>query len=177
MFETKTTFAAACGAAVLMLCGCTTTGMGGGDITQKGKAPEPVMFSWKSTDGGITGSMTATLPTSTYQGRFVQITQQTQSQTLAPLWEGYPPGWGDWSYWGWAGGMGPGMGMPPPMGGVYDAVQFNTVYSGKVLANLKDLAGHQMRCRLHMLNPPQGMSGGGTGECQIQNGATFQANF
>ncbi|HEY2256048.1 MAG TPA: hypothetical protein VGI11_10455 [Variovorax sp.] len=159
--------------AVVALTGCTTTGVGGGDITQKGKAPEPVMFTWKSTDGGITGTMTATLPTATYQGPFLQVTQQTQSEAFAPMWAGYPPGWSDWSYWGWGGGMG-GMGM----GGMYDSVQFATVYSGKVIANLKSLSGtSQIRCRLHMLHPSQGMSGGGTGECQLSGGATFQANF
>lgn len=168
----KSQAAAALGAALLILAGCTTTGMGGGDITQKGKSPEPVLFSWKSTDGGITGTMTATLPNAIYQGRFVQITQQTRSETMAPLWEGYPPGWGDWPYWGWTGPM-----APMPMGGMYDAVQFATVYSGKVLANLKTTNGGQMRCRLHMLHPQQGMSGGGTGECQIQGGASFTANF
>lgn len=180
MLNQKTKITAAIGAALLLLGGCTTTGMGGGDIAQKGKAPEPVLFAWKSTDGGITGTMTATLPASTYQGRFVQITQQTQSSQLLPMWEGYPPGWGDWPYWGWSGGMGPGapLGMGMPMGGaMYDAVQFNTVYSGKVVANLKSINGGQMRCRLHMLNPPAGMAGGGLGECQIQGGATFPAKF
>ena len=162
---------AALSAAAVLLAGCTTTGVGTGDITQKGKPAEAVKFTWKSTDGGITGTMTASLPAAVYSGPFVQITQRTEAQALAPLWAGYPPGWTDWSYWGY-GGMNMGMGMP-----MYDAVQFSTVYTGKVLANLKTPAGGQMRCRLHMLVPSQGMSGGGTGECQILNGATIQANF
>ena len=135
-------------AAALLLAGCTTTGMGGGEIIQKGQPDKPVLFSWKSTDGGITGTMTATLPTATFQGPFLQITQQTQGDAMAPMWGGgWPVGWSDWSYWGYGSvaGMG-GMGMMPG----FDSVQFATVYSGKVIANLKSPQGGLMRCRLHM---------------------------
>ena len=157
---------AAAAAAAILLGGCTSTGMGGGDIVQQGKPAVPVLFSWKSSDGGITGSMTATLPAATYQGRFLQVTRQTQSDALAPMWGDFPTGWSDWSYWGMGG-----------MGGTYDPVQFATIYSGKVIATLKSVTGSQMRCRLHMLKPDQGMSGGGAGECQILGGATIQASF
>lgn len=53
--------------AALVLGACTTTGMGGGELTRQGQAEEPVLFSWKSGDGGISGSMVATLPDATYQ--------------------------------------------------------------------------------------------------------------
>ena len=175
MRRLKRSAAAVAAAAGLVLAGCTTTGKGGGEIVQKGQPDKPVLFSWKSTDGGITGTMTATLPTATFQGPFLQITQQTRSDAMAPMWGGgWPVGWSDWSYWGYGSvaGMG-GMGMMPG----FDPVQFATVYSGKVIANLKSPQGGLMRCRLHMLKPQQGMSGGGTGECQIQGGATIQASF
>ncbi len=62
------------------------------------------------------------------------------------------------------------------MGG-FDAVQFTTMYSGKVIATLTSPSGPPMRCRLHMMRPEQGMAGGGAGECQISGGPTIQATF
>ena len=151
--------------AALLLGACATTGMGGGDLTTKGNAEQPVLFTWKSDNGGISGTMTASLPGATYQGRFFQITQQTQRETLQPLWNGWSEGWPDWPYWGY-GGYGP-----------YDVTQFITRYTGKVVANLATADGHKMRCRLHMIDPPRGMSGGGEGECQIAGAGTIHAKF
>lgn len=151
--------------AALLLGACTTVGMGGGDLTMKGKSEKPVLFSWKSDNGGISGSMTATLPGATYQGRFFQITRQTQRETLQPLWEGWPEGWSDWDYWGY-GAYGP-----------YDVTQFITRYTGKVVANLHTDAGKKLRCRLHLINPSRGMAGGGEGECQVSSGGTIHAMF
>lgn len=152
-------------AASLMLAACASTGMGGGELARKGKADEPVLFSWKSNDGGITGNMVATLPDATYRGRFFQITQQTQREIISPLWDGWDLGWGDWSYWGYE-GIGP-----------IDATQFITRYSGKVVANLRTDGGKSMRCRLHMTHPTQGMAGGGEGECQLKGGGVVHAKF
>lgn len=109
--------------------------------------------------------MAATLPDATYQGRFFQITQQTQRQVIDPLWEGWTRGWRDWPYWGFG------------TYGAYDITQFITRYSGKVVANLQTDAGKRMRCRLHLIAPARGMSGGGEGECQVQGGGTVHAKF
>jgi len=149
----------------LLLGACTTTGMGGGELTHKGKPDEPVLFSWNSPDGGITGTMVATLPGATFKGRFFQITQQTKRQLIAPLWDGWSPGWIDWPYLG-HGPYGPD-----------DVTEFITRYSGKVVANLQTDAGKRMRCRLHLIVPERGMSGGGEGECQIQGASTIHAQF
>lgn len=152
-------------ATLLTLAACASSGMGGGELSRRGKAEEPVLFSWQSTDGGITGTMAATLPGATYQGRFFQITEQTQKLTIAPLWDGWEPGWRDWPYWGY-GALGP-----------YDVTQFVTRYTGKVVANLRSDAGKRMRCRLHLAAPARGMAGGGEGECQIQGGGVVHAGF
>ena len=42
--------------AAITLSACTTMGTGTGSVSPGG---EPVKFSWKSTDGGITGTMSA----------------------------------------------------------------------------------------------------------------------
>ena len=149
--------------AALLLGACATTGMGGGELARKGKADAPVLFTWKSDDGGLTGTMTAALPGATYKGGFFQITQQTRRELIAPLWNGWMPAWSDWPYWG-------------PLG-PYDITQFITRYSGKVVANLHTDAGQRMRCRLHLVVPARGMAGGCDGECQLQGGGTVHAKF
>lgn len=148
-----------------LLAACATSGMGGGELARKGAADEPVLFSWKSSDGGITGTLVATLPNATYQGRFFQITQQTQRQVIAPLWIGWDEGWRDWPYWGYG------------TIGASDVTQFITRYSGKVVANLLTDDGKRMRCRLHLVAPARGMAGGGEGECQLQPGGVVHAKF
>ncbi len=150
----------------LMLGACTTSGMGGGELSRPGKPDESVLYSWKSNDGGITGTMVATLPNATYQGRFFQITQQTVSDSMAPMWDGWNAGWTDWPYWD-----------GEPYGGPYDWTQFSTRYSGKVIANLQTDSGRRMRCRFHLIQPMQGMSGGGDGVCQVQGGGVVHAQF
>ena len=150
--------------ASLLLGACASSGTGTGELVRGGK-PQAVPFTWNSTDGGIAGTMAATLPGAVYTGRFVQITRQTQSDVMAPMWGGWAPGWPDWPYWGYGGPA------------AFDVTQFSTVYSGKVIANLSTPTGSNMRCRLHMLQPMQGMAGGGTGECQLYNGPTIQAIF
>lgn len=151
--------------AALMLGACTTTGMGGGELITQSQRREPVQFSWTSEDGGISGTMLATLPGSTYQGRFFQITQQTRREILTPLWVGWNNGWNDWPYWG------------GPYPGGFDTTQFVTHYSGKVLANLSGTDGQRMRCRFVLMSPSRGMAGGGQGECQLSNGSTVDAVF
>ncbi len=156
---------AASALALTVLAGCTTTGMGRGEMITQGRLAEPVKFSWKSTDGGLSGSMVATLPDATYTGRFFQITRQTQQETLAPMWDGWSAGWYDWPY---------GDQSYPPM---YTATQFVTYYSGKVVANLATGDGQRMRCRFHLANPAKGMSDGGLGECQLADGRIISATF
>ncbi len=156
--------ALAVGAAVL-LAACATTGVGDGDLQRKSGPDQPVQFSWQSRDGGISGTMVAVLPGATYSGPFFQVTQQTERQSVTPLWNGWVEGWRDWPYWGW-GAYGP-----------YEWTQFTTRYTGKVLANLATTDGKRMRCRLHLANPASGMSGGGDGECQLQGGGVVHARF
>ncbi len=156
---------AASALALMVLAGCTTTGMGRGEMTTKGKPVEPVRFTWKSTDGGMSGTMVATLLDATYTGRFFQITRQTRHETLAPMWNGWSEGWNDWPYWS------------QPYPALYDATQFITHYTGKVVANLATSNGQRMRCRFHLGHPANGMTDGGQGECQLSGGGIISAVF
>lgn len=151
--------------ATMALAACTTTGIGGGQVAAEGAALQPVAFTWTSTDGGISGAMTAILPGQTFQGRFFQITQQTRTDALDPLWMHWRRGWHDWPYWGY------------PAGSPYPTTQFITHYTGKVVATLEAPDQQRMRCRFHMVNPVRGMSGGGEGQCQLTDGRSVRADF
>ena len=150
---------------MLALVACTTTGFGAGQLAGPGAQEEPVTFSWSSTDGGMSGAMTAALPNVSYQGRFFQITQQTRGEMLTPLWTHWNRGWYDWPYWS-------GPGSPS-----YPATQFITFYSGKVVATLESPGKQRMRCRFHLVEPVRGMSGGGEGQCQLSDGRLVRATF
>jgi len=140
----------------LLLAGCATTGTGHGDVQKSGTVP--VSFHWNSTDGGISGTMSASLsPGRSFSGEFVEMTTETHIDDLDHMWHGWAPGWGAW-------GPGPANG-------------FVRSYSGRVLANLSDANGEHMRCRFRLADPPSGMSGGGSGECQVAGGETIDATF
>jgi hypothetical protein len=150
---------------LVALTACTTTGIGGGQLSGAGVSDEAVRFNWKSTDGGITGSMQAVLPDQTFAGRFFQITQQTRADMLNPLWTHWRAGWYDWPYWGGYAGV------------AYPTTQFITHYSGKVVATLEAPDQQRMRCRFHLVEPAHGMAGGGEGECQLSAGRLVRATF
>jgi len=150
---------------MLSLSGCTVMGTGGGQMSGAGASEQPVEFSWMSTDGGISGTLAASLPGDTFEGRFFQITSQTRAETLDPLWVHWRRGWHDWSYWG------------PPWTPPYPTTQFITHYSGKVVATLTSSTGQRMRCRFHLSAPAMGMRGGGEGQCQLSDGRQVSAVF
>jgi hypothetical protein len=151
-------------AAPLLLCAavalsaCTTMGSGTGSVSP---GNEPVAFSWKSTDGGISGTMSAVLDNAqTFSGPYHQITRDVSVNELAPMWSGWDYGWSDWDYWG-----------PFPQAG------FATEYSGRVMANLQAADGQRLRCRFSLNHPIDGMGGGGQGKCQLQGGRSVDAVF
>lgn len=162
--------AARCAVVALMAlaaAGCNTlsTGSGEGDVVAKG-AGAPVSFTWQSRDGGITGDLTAVVGGASYQGRFLQITRETTSDAIGPVWGGWYGGWGGW-YGGWG----------EPFAGPPDLPTFSRAYTGKVVATLRTGNGQSMRCRFDLAKPSTGMSGGGQGECQISDGRRIDATL
>jgi hypothetical protein len=149
----------------LSACAMPSAGMGGGDLISGDQHEQPVLFSWQSTDGGITGTLMATLPTRTFTGPFMEITLRTPREVLSPFWSGWNEGWGDWPYGvvGWD--------------GVSASEQFTRYYSGKVIANLHDAGGQAMRCRFELQDALQGMRSGGHGQCQFADGKILNATI
>jgi hypothetical protein len=144
----------------LALGACTTLGTGTGE-TSPGNSP--VSFDWRSTDGGVTGTMTASFPGgATFTGPYLEVTNTALSTSFDPMWAGWRTGWTDWDY---------GFGGPWAFDGT------TTTYSGKVVANLQGSSSQRMRCNFDLNDPPSGMDGGGQGKCQIAGGATIDAVF
>lgn len=140
---------------------CTTMGVGTGTTRGGGS---PVDFTWTSS-GAVDGAMTATLEGTgqTFSGKFFQVTSETRTDNLDPLWIGWHRS-RDWPYWG--SDWGPGWGS-----------SFMTHYSGRVLANLSTTTDEHMRCNFQLVHPSRGMSGGGQGRCQIPGDKTIDATF
>jgi len=145
--------------AAIALSACTTVGTGSGSVSPGGA---PVTFAWKSTDGGTSGTMSATLADGqAFSGPYLQITHEVRREDFDPLRAGWDHGWNKWG-----GGWGP-----------FPEAGFSTEYSGRVMANLQGSDAQRMRCRFHLNNAVEGMGGGGQGECQFSGGRTVAAVF
>jgi hypothetical protein len=98
-----------------------------------------------------------------YSGQYFEITKDTTTDSVGPLWYGWVPGWGyggGWDYWG-----------------AYPTPDFITHYTGRVVANLGSPSGAHMRCKFVLVHPDDGMNGGGSGQCQLPDGTSIDANF
>jgi hypothetical protein len=144
--------------AAAALTGCTTVGIGNGEL-RPGRTP--VQFDWSSDDGGISGVMRARIGTgASFTGPFVQITHQESSIAAAVEWDSWP---GEWD---------------APGGEVtYPDVGLTTSYSGRVEADLASADGQRMHCRFTLNTPPAGMNRGGHGQCRLGDGSTVDAVF
>src|ERR1700752_1637431 len=155
--------------AVMLLAGCTTMGIGTG---QSANGNIGATVNWTETDG-THGTMVASLGNGqVFQGQFFQVTQQSTVTDYAPLWNGWGPGWGWGRGWGgraWGGGWG-GWGAWGPEN------ETITHYTGPGLANLQGPGGF-MRCNFTLASPSSGMSGGGSGQCQLPAGIIINAQF
>ena len=142
---------------LLAAAGCASSGAGYG---VSGAGREEATFRWDAKND-VSGTLTATMPGGRiYSGEYFQVTSETRVDGLAPLWDGWRPGWRGWPYWNAAPGPG-----------------FVTEYTGRVLANLAANNGDRMRCRFRLIHPAEGMAGGGEGECQLPNGEAIEATF
>ncbi|MCV2368696.1 hypothetical protein [Roseateles oligotrophus] len=153
--------------AAMLLQGCATTSSGAGlghrmtdsVSTSEGKT---INFAWTSEDGGVTGTLSATLDNgANFSGPFMQVTRETHLRHFDPYWVGWRHGWRDWPAWG-------------PAGNGTDLV---THYSGRVIARLQGPGDLRMRCVLHLKAPAKGMGAGGQGQCELSDGRKFDAVF
>jgi hypothetical protein len=136
-----------------LAAGCATTMRTGSGSAVSGA--NPMKFSWTSS-GNVSGSMTATFANGkTYTGRFFQVTSSLTDELgpQGPIWHQEGP---------------------------YDVgpeLQYVPHYTGRVVANLSQSDGAQMRCRFQLMRPVDGMAGGARGECQLPGGLNVDAQF
>jgi hypothetical protein len=143
--------------ALLAAGGCATSGAGYGQARSGGSG---VVFQWNAHDD-VSGTMTARLADGrNFSGQYFQITSETRSNRIAPLWDGWHTHWYGWPYW------------EPDL-----ATDFVRHYTGKVVANLQADNGQHMRCRFRLIHPSNGMAGGGEGQCPTPDGETIDATF
>ena len=160
--------AAAASLAAIAIAGCTTTGVGYGQVAGTNLG---ATFTWTE-NGGTRGTMIAQLSNGqVYQGPMFQITSESVAD-YDPLWLGWGGGFG-WGH-GWGGHLwGRGWGGWGAWGPDEETI---TNYSGQVLANLQGPAGF-MRCDFRLMRPSLGMGGGGMGQCQLPSGTIINAQF
>jgi hypothetical protein len=153
-------------ALVVTCAACSTTGTAVGELEQPGsKREEAVTFVWKSdASDPDRGKISGTLPDGThYSGRYFEVVKTAEADIYGAAWDGWRPYWSGW-HPGWYSGPRADFDWPT----------FVEIYTGRVIANLKsDDQKVQLRCRFAIDNPRAGLIGGGTGDCQLSNGAAI----
>ena len=161
--------AVGCALAAALLGGCVASGPIKGRLTGAGVAPTSVTMSYRSERFSQNGTLRATLPDGeTFSGRYLEVTSDTDAETLDPFWGGWGVGWAGWGPW--SDDYGPWIAGE-------DIPTFVRNYSGKVIATLIGDRGGRMRCRFRLAEPEQGMTGGGVGECEVSGGEKISAEF
>jgi hypothetical protein len=146
---------------IVAMIGCKSTGSG---MEESASGDVKAHFEWQQSDPA-SGTLTAMVSKQngaeeTYDGRFYQITNNSQVNTPGPLWHPWHPGWTGWAYWDSA-----------------PDYALITHYTGHVLANLAGPDGKRMRCDFQLIRATEGMKGGGEGQCQLPSGKTIKADF
>ena len=148
----------------IALSACTTVGTGSGSLSPGGA---PVAFAWKSTQAGMSGTMQATLASGQiFSGPYLESAADVSDEDPDFVMERLQRSWvesgPDLPHWdGWT---------PYQDGSV-------TQYSGWVGAELQAADGQRMSCRFQLNSPLEGMTGGGQGTCQLNNGRSAKAVF
>ena len=171
MSQSRLLIAACC----LLLTVCASSPRSGimvADWTPPAKAeakPQKVMIPWES-NSRITGQMTFTLGPKgqRFVGDYVLI-EKTQGHVAAtPLYDAWEAG----SFDGWT--MGAVDPWFEPSWGMSVWVDH---YDGRVVALLSGNRGGQARCHFTLRVTEAGLEGGGTGECQVNDGGHLAASF
>ncbi len=155
-------------ATALALAGCVATGAIKARVTRPDTGAVVVM-TYRSQRFTNNGTLTATMPDGErFSGRYLQVTSDTDAETLDPYWGGWGTGWDGWEPW--TDDYGPWIAGA-------DVPTFIRNYSGKVIATMLGDRGGRIRCRFRLADPEEGMTGGGLGECQTGTGDRIDASF
>jgi hypothetical protein len=147
---------------------CATTGVAVGTVADPAQQEDDaVTFVWKTKAlNRLKGSISTVLPDgSEFKGSWSEIVQTREEPPSSPQpWLGWQPYWTEWLF--------TQRGMLPLDEGATGVVK---IFTGKVLANLRSSDGRQhMSCQFTLDEPKLGLSGGGTGTCQLYDGKVIQ---
>lgn len=152
-------------ASTITLFGCTSTGTARGQLVTANGQTQYVTFVWRSDAGDLRrGSLSVLLPSGQeFAGSYRQVSHTYPVSFYGPMWTGWQPYWPDWRPYWYAGPMG------------WDGPRWVRVYEGRVIARLEaQNSPDYMRCRFSLEDPSKGLSGGGSGDCQISTGETIR---
>jgi hypothetical protein len=102
------------------------------------------------------------------RGPYVRVEQSTKGHLVTEVYDGWSsPEWEVWHH---------------DADGQWTATaksfgDFAHFYTGKVVATLKGSENHSMRCRFTLTDSQAGWLHGGTGECQVSDGARVDLDF
>jgi hypothetical protein len=149
---------------------CSGTGVAVGRVADPSQQDEDaVMFVWKTKPvSRLKGSIATVLPDgSEFKGSWVELVQTRPAPPdyqRPQLWMGWQPYWQELQRTRHS--------TLPLDEGATGVVK---VYTGKVLANLRSSDGKRnMSCQFTLDEPKAGLTGGGTGNCQLHDGSVIQ---
>jgi hypothetical protein len=145
--------------AAILVAGCTMAG------TSFGSSAASANLAAIGSSDTVSGTITASLADGrSYRGRYFLITPDTRIDSIVSLsdagWNSAWSGRAGWGYWNAA-----------------PSRDFVTVYAGSVVATLDAPGGARARCKFRLVDPADGVAGGGTGRCQVADGETVDATF
>ena len=155
--------------ALSTLGGCASTGVAVGTVADPAQAEgDAVTFVWKTNPiDRLKGGISTVLPDgSEFKGSWYEL---VQTRPAPPdynnqLWMGWQPYWQELQ-------RTQHSTLPLDEG----ATGVVKVFTGKVLATLRSADGKQhMSCQFTLEKPKLGLSGGGTGNCQLYDGTVIQ---
>jgi hypothetical protein len=137
--------------------------------TGSGIPEQKVTIAWESRTS-TTGSMTFTLGRGgqRYIGSYLLIENTASHLELEPLYHIWDPG----SFEAW-----PVTAADPWLGPGWGMSTWVQHYDGRVVVGLHGNRGGNARCHFTLSNTELGMPGGGTGECQVDDGGDLDVRF
>ena len=145
------------------------TGMLPARFTSPKGVTEPVPFSFEAASAKR-GTMSTALGDGgeQFHGSYVRVEASTKDHLVTEIYDGFSaPEWQVWEH-------------DPDGGWTATGVSFGAFahfYTGKVVATLAGNRGSSMRCQLTLREPESGLSGGGSGGCQVSSGGTLRLEF
>jgi len=136
---------------------------------KSGDQPQKIIIAWES-ESENTGSMTFTLGPGgqRFVGPYMLLettVQHVETQPLYSLWDS--PNFSSWAASDSDDWFSPGWGV----------TAWVDHYDGRVVSGLHGNRGGSARCHFTLSDTAAGLTGGGSGECQLSDGGLLKADF